>query len=395
MDSGPKILFIALYRHQIRYFQQLIRENNHTWIGVLKTNFDLLWPFFLFGKNPSLAEIEMITRYSFSRGCLRYGLTKTNPLYWFYQRYQNFMARWYFSSCHRVLENKNIDGLAVWNGQNLPLAAAVSAARRLGIRTLFFENGPLPNSTMLDPKGINFENSVPRDQEFFIDVHVEEDKLHQLLQTPLVVRAPRKNKPENKTPAVLPDNYLFLPFQTYNDTQVLLFSPWIRGMRELVREVKLALAHLPHPRPVLVVKEHPSCRMNYTDLYEAMAGSEVVFASGISTMELILRSKGVITINSSVGIESILLGKSVLTLGQAFYNIPGLVLHAENTQELIEAVGKLVEFEPLTRLREGFLYYLKYHYLLEGTHRAPNPVYLRSVGERIYNLLANKGLNKR
>ena len=394
LDKGPKILFIALYRHHTRYYRKLIRENS-TWIGIIKPSSYLLWPFFLFGKNPSLTEIEKITDYSFYRGCLRYRLTKSNPLYWLYQKYQNMMARWYFSSCYRILVNKNIKGLAVWNGQNLPLAAAIAAAHRLGVRTLFFENGPLPNSTMLDPEGINFKNSFPRDPDFFNDLHVDEDKLRKLLETPLVARAPRKNKTEEKTPTVLPDNYLFLPFQTYNDTQVLLFSPWIGGMRELLREVRLALDTLPHPRPVLVVKEHPSCRMEYSDLYKEMAAKEVVFASDISTMELIQRSQGVITINSSVGVESILLGKPVLTLGQAFYNIPGLVLHAENTQELVEAIQMLTKYQPLTKLRDGFLYYLKYHYLLEGTHRSPSPIHLRAVSERISYFLANNGLNLR
>ena len=43
--------------------------------------------------------------------------------------------------------------LVVWGGFQLPVAAALAAAREAGIATLFCENGYLPKTIVMDPRG--------------------------------------------------------------------------------------------------------------------------------------------------------------------------------------------------------------------------------------------------
>lgn len=65
----------------------------------------------------------------------------------------------------------------------------------------------------------------------------------------------------------------------------------------------------------VVLKEHPSSRVKYPDLARRVS-DRVIFANGNSTQELIEKADCVVTINSTVGLESILLAKPVLVLGR-------------------------------------------------------------------------------
>jgi capsular polysaccharide export protein len=75
---------------------------------------------------------------------------------------------------------------------------------------------------------------------------------------------------------------------------------------------------------------------------------------------LIEKAGAIITINSSVGIESLLFYKKVITLGSAFYNIEGIVEHAENKNELENILKNLENYKLDKKLIENFLRYLYY-----------------------------------
>jgi capsular polysaccharide export protein len=59
-----------------------------------------------------------------------------------------------------------------------------------------------------------------------------------------------------------------------------------------------------------------------------------------------------------VGLESLLLGKKVITLGNACYNIEQLVLHASNEQQLFTALEQLANWQFNETLRQNFLAYI-------------------------------------
>ena len=91
----------------------------------------------------------------------------------------------------------------------------------------------------------------------------------------------------------------------------------------------------------IIFKEHPSSKKDYPNLHKIASHLEYVdFANGYPTQELIEKSEAVITINSSVGVESLLFNKKVITLGNAFYNIEGIVKNAKDKEELIEILKK-------------------------------------------------------
>lgn len=107
----------------------------------------------------------------------------------------------------------------------------------------------------------------------------------------------------------------------------------------------------------VVFKEHPSSRETYPELHER-THERLLFANGNATQQLIESSQFVVTLNSTVGLESLLLGKPVLTLGQAFFNIEGLVMHADNAEQVVELARAFPQWPLDERLRRNFLHYL-------------------------------------
>lgn len=114
-----------------------------------------------------------------------------------------------------------------------------------------------------------------------------------------------------------------------------------------------------------VLKEHPSSSRNYPDLHQkAKKIGNIQFANGYPTQELIQKSLAVITINSTVGVESLLFKKRVVVLGDAFYRIEGITKGVEHQEMLNQTIKGLEDWHFEEKLVENFLKYLYYDYLI-------------------------------
>src|SRR5690606_11472626 len=105
------------------------------------------------------------------------------------------------------------------------------------------------------------------------------------------------------------------------------------------------------------------------------------------TQALIEHAALVITINSTVGIEALLLGRPVLTLGNAFYNIDGLVSHADNVAQLREVVSApgQAPFDP--GLVRHFVAWLHERYLVPGRIKHWNDQHPVRMRQRLDDIL--------
>lgn len=272
-----------------------------------------------------------------------------------------------------LLQRERPSNVAMWNGSHRYCQLLLALLPK-GCGTFFFENGLLPDTTTVDPKGVNYRNSVPRDAEFYRNYLAPADAVE--AQLTLVPRKPRNT---GLAPIELPERFVFIPFQDDRDTQVRLFSPWVADMRQL-----FALGErLARDTGVTVVfKEHPASRESYPELH-ARTSANLLFANGNSTQELIQASQFVVTLNSTVGLESVLLGKPVLTLGQAFFNIPGLVAHADSADEFIERVRGFPAWSLDPLVRENFLRYMAGEYCVKGGWLNADREQLQRVAQRM------------
>lgn len=406
MKTPGNILFISLNGHQHSYFTALGHYLSARWrIQHVPYAVTGAWDWAVRSPLPdglevTAAEVDEITEFLRIKAQYRqFGPLRRLMHSRVVLENQAYAALRFF---YHFLRRQDIDLVCVWNGTLVPLAAAALVARKLGRRTLFFENGCLPHTTTVDPCGVNSKSSLmDKPRAFYDAVTVDEEKLRRLYQAPAAIRPLKtrwyqrmlSHKPRGTPEKVtLPDRFVLLPFQVHDDTQVLLHSPALKTMPELLRCVTEAVRR--HNAACgddlwVVVKEHPSDfgRVDYSGLRAQYRGAKVLFLRYYPTPALIKRARGVVTINSSVGIEALLRHKRVYTLGRAFYNVPGVVTHVTPPQTLAAALASLDEPAD-DALIDKFLYYLRYHYLVPGSWRQPDAAHFAAVAEKIAAVLA-------
>ncbi len=100
---------------------------------------------------------------------------------------------------------------------------------------------------------------------------------------------------------------------------------------------------------------------------------------------LISNAKSVITINSTVGLESIMKDKPVLVLGNAFYAIKGLCYRVERETDLL---GKVQELSyPVRSIKNAFFRYLREEYYMPGNCKSPSLEHIGVVKKRLYEII--------
>lgn len=286
----------------------------------------------------------------------------------FYLALVRFSARYRYCVCLHHLRNHSYTAVVLWNGHRMPEVAMRMAAVDCGLPIVYIENGFLPNTRIADPAGVNALNSLPRETTFYRQQPLPVEEQDWQLTARRLNRA--RNSASVTRATQLPEHYLFAPFQIDDDTQIILHSPWISNMQEYFNVLRRLRERLIQENGQwatlkIVIKEHPTSPWGWEALHERGEQLGVVFANGNSTQELIEKSEGVLTINSSVGIEALLFGKPLIVLGNAFYSLPGLAQHVANEGSLLSAVKALDDWQMDTDLRDRFIHFLATHYCVK------------------------------
>ncbi|MEM6311945.1 MAG: nitrogen fixation protein FixF [Pseudomonadota bacterium] len=246
----------------------------------------------------------------------------------------------------------------IYNGSNYPESVLAGIAESHSMRRVYVEAGFFPGTLQIDPIGLNAANSIPRDPAFYLNT--SEDFAATGLPQAVNNRA---SKTVGAGEVTLEPGYVFVPFQVPSDMQVTLHSPWIQSMEDFLDEVIAAADR--HPDERFVIKEHPSFKRSVQGLRPEHP--RVVFANDNVTSELIQNARVLVTLNSTVGIEALLLDRPVITLGAACYNVEGLVQHAPDHDRLDAALDNR-DWVPSARLRRQYLGYLWNVYLMHGRY---------------------------
>lgn len=126
--------------------------------------------------------------------------------------------------------------------------------------------------------------------------------------------------------------YFIFPLQLDSDFQIRLYSDFSSLTEAIMHVLKSFANHAPGDC-CLVVKNHPldNGLINYRAFVTCFAralgiGQRVHFIDGGDGGLLLKKSKGVVLINSTMGLEALCLGLPVYCLGQAIYAMPGLAV---------------------------------------------------------------------
>ena len=231
--------------------------------------------------------------------------------------------------------------------------------------------------------GINALNSVPREAAFYRGLPQVEGKYSGKIEA-----RKYKNKKTPKSKFSLPNKYLLVPFQKDRDSQILDNSNWIKSMSQLFTVLVDALELSARDDLHLVFREHPSAKTKYSALHKLAAKHpRVCFDQQSDLTEIITNAEAVVTINSTVGLEALLLDTKVITLGEAFYNITPLVLRAASTLDLATQINSVSRFVLDQNLLQQFVAYLEHQYVVPGDWKKPEYLHFQSIQQRFLSYL--------
>lgn len=132
--------------------------------------------------------------------------------------------------------------------------------------------------------------------------------------------------------------YYAVALQVYNDSQVTNHSSY-DDVRDFIREVVASFAANADPDQHLVFKHHPMDRgqRDYRRLLTSLSEKHGVtgrvhYLHDIHLPTLLRHSRGVVTINSTVGLSALYHNKPLMVMGRALYNLPGLTFQGELEQ---------------------------------------------------------------
>lgn len=125
-------------------------------------------------------------------------------------------------------------------------------------------------------------------------------------------------------------SYFLVVLQVSSDSQVQLGSPY-RGMHDFIEDVIISFAAHAHASDHLAFKHHPRDRgyNHYGRLIQLLAqrhgiGGRVHYFHDGALSRFLRTCRGVVTVNSTVGLQALYHAVPTKVMGQTFYNLPGL-----------------------------------------------------------------------
>lgn len=139
--------------------------------------------------------------------------------------------------------------------------------------------------------------------------------------------------------------FVYFPLHVTDDYKIKRVIPHCVDQASLIEQIADSLPH----GYDLVLKEHPMSigrnRLALLRRLRRIPNARLV-EPHTSSHDLVQRSEAVAVISSTVGLEALMHGKGVLTLGQPFYSGYGVTLDIDSFREIREKVPELLEFQP-------------------------------------------------
>lgn len=279
-----------------------------------------------------------------------------------------------------LLHRQSIDALVVFGQTRGMHEQALAVARRLGLGTFVFEEGYLrPDFVTLECGGVNADSSLPRSAAFYRQLNLEPQpapvptgqtfkgvadlamtyamaqwrgrarfphyqhhrSLHPLAEGGRWVRGGWRKWRERLTERDMEDflcrdpaqhkRFFLVPLQVHNDAQIIRHSRFTSVADFIVNVMRDFASHAPDHN-LLVFKHHPLDRpyFDYRRLIEREArllglSQRVHYIHDQHLPTLLQHARGVVTVNSTTGLQSLYHRTPVAPLGDCFYAIPGLV----------------------------------------------------------------------
>jgi hypothetical protein len=264
---------------------------------------------------------------------------------------------------HEVIEQQAAPSVAD-DFQDAKFRIYAHKTRRDVAGDLFYKQTHLPELFTIDTLGWGADHSGMQSQPDWSSVEpsAAEAFCAALLDKFWATGGSKLPQPSRDVAPSLPDDYIFVPTQTPRDYVQLHHAPV-----SVLAFVHLIAAWANDARQNVVFKLHPGlyqtseCDREIIDAVNHYAAtSDFVFRQDANIHDLIGGARGVFTINSGVGFESLIHGKPVVTFGNCDYKWVTFRAHQHN----IDEAGAYVSGYTQAARREAyrFVYYYFFHH---------------------------------
>ena len=272
---------------------------------------------------------------TYDRAHQAYDTSTKKPKSYFLKRLKITLLSMQYNGSRAFFEKNSYSVAVVWNGLNGTRKAFMDGARDAGARTLFFELSPFPGRITVDPKGVNFDNSLPREIGPYLSWAKKTNNFDSWSKVTAQIKQRQSKKPllsvEQKD--LLDQPFCFLPLQVPGDSQLRLFGGEFKTVEAVIEAAANGARALPDGWHVRI-KEHPSACRSFKDLIDKHSHPKLVLDNTTDTFKQVRLSRAVVTVNSSVGLEAMFFEKPVIVLGQCFWSIPHVAIKCENRKSL-------------------------------------------------------------
>lgn len=138
--------------------------------------------------------------------------------------------------------------------------------------------------------------------------------------------------------------YYAVPLQVHSDTQITKCSDF-KSIEQFIKKVAHSFEHHAPADTKLIFKVHPMDRgyKDYTNLIAGLdhrlGGGRLLYVDRVHLPTLLTHARGVVNINSSVGISALVHHTPTITLGTAAYDLPELTFQG-NLDEFWTLAGR-------------------------------------------------------
>ncbi|MCF8411792.1 MAG: hypothetical protein K9G44_00145 [Melioribacteraceae bacterium] len=261
-------------------------------------------------------------------------------------------------------KTRGIELMFIWSGIRLIDATAKEFAINHDIRTVFFEIGNFPGKIFADPEGTNAQSLLAKNPNILLNFRSDKNQFEEWRKNYIAENSTVLSVPQSSNVASIDyfknikdlygfrtsnllkfepvltytklmnklrrryssfnyddfdieaDRFIFYPMQVSDDAQLLVHSKIdnIKALEIVADEAKKEGLQL-------FVKPHPAER-NFSYIHSITRLKEKLsfkFVGG-NTLAFIKNSEKVVTINSTVGLQSLILQKDFETLSRAYYS---------------------------------------------------------------------------
>ena len=323
----------------------------------------------------------------------------------------------YINIIEKLLIEFNPDILILSGDSRMSIEIFNIKAKELNIKTYYFEQGPF-GTTILDTKGVN-ANASFRNKEIVTDKSIEEmsnsienfykrqrsakykrnpvyrgsDYIFQYLFSkigliPIDIKM-EKETIEIKdiylslsTDVIVEEKKIFLLIlQVPYDVNMVYHSPFYTNHFEIVKDV---YSNLPL-NTQLLVREHPLFKGKYEkELFEFMYQNKISLDSD-DLYSSINKSDVIIVNNSTVGIEAISKLKTLVILGNSYYDNTNICLKLKEKDNLNNLLSSAIDFVIDKKNVLSFLDDFLNNYLIDGHFRDTKLIASKNIAKEILN----------